>query len=121
MNKKVSCIACESGDVPGGAHRCIQCSKAVHPFEGCSISCGDEEGYGEKRICVGCNDTSSLSGIDNSKRLDSNAIAGESNSIPKQLNEKKNWQRKPKTNRSYLAPVKNWNIDKKVQDKLHGQ
>lgn len=45
---------CKDGGEPGGAHRCIECKKAVHILPCCSISTGDEEGYGEKRICNAC-------------------------------------------------------------------
>lgn len=47
-------IGCRNGGEPGGAHRCIQCEKAVHILPCCSISIGDEEGYGEKRLCNAC-------------------------------------------------------------------
>lgn len=51
-----ACVACRNGHLPlvKGGHRCIKCSKAVHALPGCSNSCGEEQGYGEKRICVAC-------------------------------------------------------------------
>lgn len=116
-NINVSCIACKRGDIPGGAHRCVKCSKAVHPFEGCSQSCGDEEGYGEKRICVACNADSGVFATHKQSQAACSVSNDESNSISKQLNEKERWQRRGKPSHSYLAPVKNWNIDKKVQGK----
>lgn len=45
---------CKNGGEPRGAHRCIECKKAVHILPCCSISIGDEEGYGEKRLCNVC-------------------------------------------------------------------
>lgn len=50
----IACIACQKGDAPTGAHKCIKCSKFVHILPGCSQSCGDNEGYGETRICTNC-------------------------------------------------------------------
>ncbi|CAI6370091.1 unnamed protein product [Macrosiphum euphorbiae] len=51
---KSTCHACNNGDFPTGAHKCIECNKPIHLF-GCSISIqGTEEGYGECRICFDC-------------------------------------------------------------------
>lgn len=47
-------IGCQNGVEPGGAHHCIECDKAVHILPCCSISIGDDEGYGEKRLCNAC-------------------------------------------------------------------
>lgn len=98
-----SCIACKRGDMPTGAHRCMTCKTAVHIFDGCSISCGDEEGYGQRRICISC--------AAKARTTDAGT------SIAKQLNEEEKWQRKSKSSRSYLNPVQNWNIDRRVQSK----
>lgn len=114
MNANVLCVACQRGDTPGGAHRCIKCTKAVHPFEGCSESCGEEEGFGENRICVAC-----IAGANGAAAEQSSPMnyKGGSNSIAKQLNQTEKWNRKTRSSSSYLAPVKNWSIDKKVQAK----
>lgn len=48
------CVACSAGNLPTGAHRCIHCKKPVHILDGCSISIGEEEGFGEKRACRNC-------------------------------------------------------------------
>lgn len=49
------CPVCLNGDQPGGAHRCVQCIKPVHSLELCSKTVdGEEEGYGQKRICLQC-------------------------------------------------------------------
>lgn len=51
---RVACIACADGNTASGAHKCMYCNKAVHIFAECSISMGEEEGYGEKRQCIDC-------------------------------------------------------------------
>lgn len=49
------CPDCSNGRLPGGAHRCVKCKKAVHIiYNSCSRSISNEEGYEEKRICVNC-------------------------------------------------------------------
>lgn len=142
-----ACAACQNGDEPGGAHRCKKCSKKVHPFEGCSIDCGEEEGYGQKRICVACAAASATTVTQPSQAAGNAKAKSKSNSTPselhdscvttieqpsqvgcstrgksksksisKELNETEKWSRRPRNPKSYLAPVKNWNIDKKVQD-----
>lgn len=41
--------------MPEGAHKCVQCHKDVHPLDGCSIAVeGEEEGYGQGRLCMEC-------------------------------------------------------------------
>lgn len=50
----VQSIACDNGDIPTGLHRCANCNKCVHLF-GCSVSLANtEEGCGEMRICLAC-------------------------------------------------------------------
>lgn len=48
------CPAYSNGDMPTGAHLCIICKNAVHILDECSLVFGDEEGYGERRICKKC-------------------------------------------------------------------
>lgn len=49
------CPVCANGDMPTGAHKCAVCSVPVHILSQCSKPCpGEEEGYGEKRICKKC-------------------------------------------------------------------
>lgn len=50
----VQCTACLRGDKATDAHKCINCKKNVHIFDECSQSCDDEEGYGERRLCLNC-------------------------------------------------------------------
>lgn len=54
-----SCSACANNDIPSGAHVCIICKKAVHALQECSIGYDDEEGYGQKRICLSCSSSAS--------------------------------------------------------------
>lgn len=97
---QTTCIACSNGDLPGDAHKCIKCSKAVHILEGCSLPCGDAEGYGESRICSACD------AKEKSTKVSS-----------KQLNEQEKWSKKQKRqSKSYLNPVSNWILDKRVKD-----
>lgn len=48
-----SCPACNNGDIPSGAHTCNICKVVVHALDNCSLTY-DEEGYGQKRICIPC-------------------------------------------------------------------
>ncbi|XP_055306691.1 uncharacterized protein LOC129570987 [Sitodiplosis mosellana] len=106
------CVACQNGDEPSGAHKCIKCAKSVHILDGCSISCGDDEGYGEGRICLSCVRAPKPAPSQASTRsLPPTKITAE------QLNEKEVWQRKKQSNNSYLRPVPNWNLDRRVQSK----
>lgn len=55
VNNENMCIACINKHIPIGAHKCALCSKAVHIIDGCSFKLhGQEEGFGEKRVCVAC-------------------------------------------------------------------
>ena len=50
------CPTCADGNFASGdAHRCAQCKKPVHVFDTYSRSIeNEEEGYGQKRICLDC-------------------------------------------------------------------
>ncbi|KAB0805433.1 hypothetical protein PPYR_02403 [Photinus pyralis] len=51
----VTCPACSNNDSPSGAHKCNKCGKNVHVLKECSIPIqGEQEGFGEKRVCVEC-------------------------------------------------------------------
>lgn len=96
------CIVCANGDAPSGAHKCIKCAKSVHIVDGCSVSSGKEEGYGEGRICTACSSTRTVT----------------AKTTAKLLNEKETWDRKKGPSaHSYLDPVQNWNLDQRVQSK----
>lgn len=111
-----TCIACLNNDEPSGAHKCAACQKNVHILPGCSVSYGDSEGYGEKRICIACNTkTSKKKYIQNSQ--DGNEIIQSS----QEMKYKESWNKKSKQKRAskYLSPMPNWllntNINKKVK------
>lgn len=52
-----NCIACQEGNMPDpqGGHKCSICKTAVHALPGCSVLLeGEEEGYGDQRVCTAC-------------------------------------------------------------------
>lgn len=51
MNLK--CSACANNETPSGAHICVICNVAVHALQEYSLPY-EEEGYGQKRICMSC-------------------------------------------------------------------
>ena len=60
---QVHCPVCRNGHTPSGAHSCVVCKKFVHIFDECSKSIGDEEGFGQKRICLICYATDDIDTI----------------------------------------------------------
>lgn len=57
-----TCLPCRNGDFPSGIHRRIYCNKAVHLF-GCSVKNPfSEEGFGESRICLVCDNKNKVNG-----------------------------------------------------------
>lgn len=97
-----SCVACNNGDFPTGAHVCERCYSAVHILDGCSIPAGEDvdEGHGDRRICSRC-----------SKSTDAERI--------KEMGAKENWRdelaqgkkvKKVKKSK-YLSPAPLWTID----------
>jgi len=48
------CPACINNDTPTGAHVCTICTTPVHALPECSIASDEEEGYGQKRVCLSC-------------------------------------------------------------------
>lgn len=93
---KIACPACADGNLPSGAHKCVSCNKPVHILDGCSISIGAEEGYGEKRKCVECFGSEQFGS----------------------LNSQEKWSKKTsKKSSKYTKPVANWGlvpVNKKV-------
>lgn len=65
-NDVLLCQACKNGDFPSDAHKCIICSARVHVLDGCSVSVGDKEVYGEKRKCIKCHTSHSTEINENS-------------------------------------------------------
>lgn len=119
-----SCIACINKHFPDGAHRCHKCGKNVHVLSGCSNSIEDEEGYGEKRICISCSNDSTKTR--SRKRPhpvpvdDSVPVDHFSTELAKSLNNREKWNKRKKTKQSsYLHTVPNWDlvfdVDKKVK------
>lgn len=96
---RIKCPACRNGDLPAGAHKCMVCEKSVHPFDECSLSIGDEEGYGERRKCVACHQIGEIKSCE--KQL-LNA---------KEMNHNERWNRPSRSKSSkYTKPVPNWNL-----------
>lgn len=55
MNEQFDCPACSKGHHPTGAHKCAVCLTAVHIFDQCSSAYpGEDEGYGQRRLCNNC-------------------------------------------------------------------
>lgn len=99
---ETTCIACRNNDQPSGAHKCVQCGRNVHVLDGCSVSCGDEEGYGQGRICIPCS----------SKQSSVSQTASEMSYV-------ESWNKKPsKKSSKYLAPMPNWHLNTNVKKKV---
>lgn len=102
------CPACKNGDLPGDAHLCIKCNKPVHALPGCSVSCGEEEGYGQKRICLACSSKARIANID--KHVLQTA---------KEMNYKEEWDKSRKKYKSkYLSPAPNWHLNTNIKKKV---
>lgn len=117
ISETFKCLACARNDFPSGAHKCWKCGKAVHILPGCSNSCGDEEGYGERRECIACSFEKNDVGAEQSTRPISTVVAA-----IREMDSKENWNKAPKrkTKKSkYLSSAPNWhlntNVDKKVK------
>lgn len=53
--QETNCPICAKGQYPSTAHFCVVCRKTVHLISQCSVPVrGEEEGYGQKRVCHGC-------------------------------------------------------------------
>lgn len=101
---KNPCPLCEARHLPGGAHVCVFCNAPVHIIGGCSTAIeGEQEGYGERRICFACN---------SAKSADDAEVASETVT----------WQRKSKrelrSQHSYLSPQPHWRFLKDTAKKL---
>lgn len=60
----ISCPACQNNDQPTGAHICCLCQKYVHALPQCSVSFNDdEEGHGQRRICMTCKNVENIKDI----------------------------------------------------------
>ncbi|XP_039304607.1 uncharacterized protein LOC120357646 [Solenopsis invicta] len=55
---------CSKGNEPGGAHTCTVCGKPVHALDFCSVPVdGENEGYGQKRLCLQCHTQENVNDI----------------------------------------------------------
>lgn len=133
------CTACANNHLPSDAHKCNICGRNVHILPGCSLSIGDEEGFGEKRICIICSTESSLpkstrppkkskstkestKPLRQSKRIienkDQTKATNSKENGKNELNHKESWNKRTKRSH-YLKPSPHWdlitNVDKKVK------
>lgn len=110
ITHNTSIDGCQNGGEPGGAHRCIDCDKAVHILSCCSISIGDEEGYGEKRLCNAC--ARQRPSTSQSQDLSTQRSISE-------MHYKEQWNKtKPKSTSKYMRPAPNWNLNINVDKKI---
>lgn len=101
--------ACRNGGEPGGAHRCVECKKAVHILPCCSISIGDEEGYGEKRLCNECA----------SAQKTPTPIPSSVSQVVSEMEYNESWNKsKKKTSSKYMKPAPNWNLNMNINKKV---
>lgn len=116
IDELMGCVACDNNDLPSGAHTCSMCQKKVHILPGCSVSIGEEEGFGEKRICRSCSTGSSRSSL----RLRSRSQKTTESQRSNEMNSKEQWNKQKKIKRSnYIKPSPFWdlvtNVNKKVR------
>lgn len=100
------CVACKRGDKPSGLHKCVSCSKAIHILDGCSVDIGEDEGCGQKKICMSCY------GTNTKQQMAKQAI--------KEKNYTDVWSRKNRKqikHSKYMETVPNWNLFE-VQSKV---
>lgn len=116
----VKCAACKRGDNPTGLHTCVSCSKPIHLFDDCSVDIGDEEGCGQKRMCMSCH----TNGTPNTEQQIATSIASkDSKSLTiQEMNYVDIWQKKNQRtgikHSKYMKSVQNWSlvdIEKKVK------
>lgn len=110
QNHRTTTISgCRNGMEPGGAHQCIRCEKPVHILPCCSISIGDEEGYGERRLCNACASAP--------KTLETTSPPVSQTVSEMEYNE--TWNKtKKKTTSKYLKSAPNWNLNNNIQKKV---
>lgn len=105
-------VGCRNGGEPGGAHRCIECDKAVHILPCCSVSIGDEEGYGERRLCNAC--------VRSRKSLrTSSPILPSVSQAVSEMEYNESWNKtKKKTTSKYMKTAPNWSLNLNIQKKV---
>lgn len=126
-NTELTCMACENNHTPSDAHTCYLCGKSVHLLSGCSLSIGEEEGFGEKRICMICSKqpTHSTNSIRPTKQTKPSTHPSRKSTRTKkhsekspvkkvlytELNHKETWNKRQKTKRSnYIRPSPHWDL-----------
>lgn len=106
---QIECIACSNGHLPSEAHTCMDCGENVHIFPECSISIGDSEGYGEKRICMTCSRSKERQKIVPSGDKIAKAKKTVKSQEATEMNYEEKWGRKKATKKSkYLQPDPLW-------------
>lgn len=113
---QMKCMACERGDSPTGLHTCVSCAKPIHLLDGCSVDIGDEEGCGQKRMCMSChkNDTSNtvqqISTSSASQHTNTQCSLSTSQTI-KEMNYTDIWKKSKSVKESkYMISVPNWSL-----------
>lgn len=103
------CPACKNNDQPDGAHVCIECSRSVHALAGCSLSCGDKEGHGERRICMSCSNKART--VNRNRNVSQTA---------EEMNYTEGWDKSRKKSTSkYLRTAPNWHLNTNIKKKVN--
>lgn len=110
-----TCIACLNNDEPSGAHKCAVCQKNIHILAGCSVACGEHEGYGEKRICISCNSKASEKNSEQNLQQENEVTKSSQEMLYEETWNKKG---KKKTGSKYLNPMPNWSMNTNVMKKV---
>lgn len=105
-------VSCRNGGKPSGGHRCIECKKAVHILPCCSISIGDEEGYGERRMCNACArpDPSTLQ----------SPIRSSASQTVSEMGYNESWNKTKQNTKGskYIKKAPNWNLNTNIGKKV---
>lgn len=117
QSSTTECAACTNGHKPieGQGHSCVSCSKPIHALPGCSVDIGEEEGHGQRRLCMSCHASRNTE----QRKVTSNASEKSTSQTAKEMNYVDIWKKKTGIKRSkYMKPVPNWSlidIQKKVK------
>lgn len=106
--KEDDCPLCKYGVPETGAHRCKNCNRVVYLLPSCSQEIeGEEEGYGQKRLCKNCAKVSlkSVSSLIPDRHVES---VRESNEIGNWKNLALGPRPKKAKNARYLNPCPQW-------------
>lgn len=114
---EIACPVCADENLPSGAHKCFQCNKSVHILVECSISIGDDEGYGEMRQCIACFRSTANKESTQSEALNEEEtwMGGKKNTKPsKYMKSVPNWGLAPVNKRVGIPPLLNENLSRTV-------